>query len=272
MKRMLFLSLVFAGVNVFAQGPKLETGKKITATTNSSMNMDMGVAGQMKIDGTSTNLIQITGADDKNYKATNTTTKMTLSQEGMGQTVSFDSDKKEDRESEVGKEMSKMLNVAAEIMIEKNSGKVTEINKKIVEVEDDNPMAALTGAGNKSVEATTAAAFFYIPAGKKVGDTWSDSVSENGMKGLKTFELQSVKDNIATVAVKTKSKGSISKEMQGMQMEISMDGTSLGVIIVDIKTGLVKKNTQDSDVTGTLDMMGQSIPLTIKMTSNSDYN
>lgn len=91
---MLFLSLVFAGVNVFAQGPKLETGKKITATTNSSMNMDMGVAGQMKIDGTSTNLIQITGADDKNYKATNTTTKMTLSQEGMGQTVSFDSDKK----------------------------------------------------------------------------------------------------------------------------------------------------------------------------------
>lgn len=168
--------------------------------------------------------------------------------------------------------MSKMLDVAAEIMIEKNSGKVTEINKKIVEVEDDNPMAALTGAGNKSLEATTAAAFFYIPTDKKVGDTWSDSVSENGMKGLKTFELQSVKDNIATVAVKTKSKGSISKEMQGMQMEISMDGTSLGVIIVDIKTGLVKKNTQDSDVTGTLDMMGQSIPLTIKMTSNSDYN
>ena len=270
MKRILLLSFSFAAISVFAQGPKLEAGKKIKAITNTSMNMDMGAAGQMKIDGSTTNLIEITGVDDKNYKATHTITKMIMSQEGMGQTVNFDSDKKEDRETEVGKEMSKILDAASVITIDKNSGKVTETNKKIIAEDSGNPMASLMGNSN-SAEASTAAAFFYIPKGKNIGDKWSDSLSEAGMKGLKNFELKSIVDNIATIAITTKSKGTISKEAQGMQFEIAMDGTGDGIIVVDTKTSLVKKSTSNNDVNGTLDMMGQSLPLAIKSTASTVF-
>jgi hypothetical protein len=270
MKRILLLFLSFGAVNVFAQGLKLETGKKITATTTTSVNMDMGMGGQMKIDGSTKNLIEITGADVNNYNAQSTTVKMTMAQDGMGQTVNFDSDKKEDRETEVGKEMIKILDVKATVTIDKNTGKVTEINKKTVVAEETNPMASLMGNAN-SAEASTAAAFFYIPNGKKVGDKWADSINEAGMKGLKNFELQSIINNVATIAIKTKSKGTISKEAQGMQFEIAMDGTGDGVILVETKTFLVKKSTLNNDVNGTLDMMGQSLPITIKSTATTVF-
>lgn len=270
MKRILLFSISFTVANVFAQELKLETGKRITSTTNTLVKMDMGMGGLMKIDGNTTNLIEITGADNKNYNAKSTTVKMKLMQDGMGQTISFDSDKKEDRETVAGKEMSKMLDVPATVMIDKYTGKVKEINKKVIVADETNPMASLMGSAN-SAEASTAAAFFYIPNGKKVGDKWSDSVNEAGMKGLKNFELQSIVDNVATIAITTKSKGTISKEAQGMQFEITMDGTGDGVIVVNTKTFLVKKSTLNNDVNGTLDMMGQSLPITIKSTADSVF-
>ena len=270
MKSILLFTLGFTASTVFAQGLKLETGKKITSTTTTSVNMDMGMGGQMKIDGNTTSVIEITGVDDKNYNAKATTVKMKMVQDGMGQTVNFDSDKKEDRETEIGKEMSKMLDQAAAVTIDKNTGKVTETNKKEIVADNANPMASLMGNSN-SAEASTAAAFFYIPNGKKIGDKWSDSLNEAGMKGVKNFELKSIVDNVATIAITTKSKGTISKEAQGMQFDITMDGTGGGEIVVDTKTFLVKKSALSNDVNGTLDMMGQSLPITIKSTANTVF-
>lgn len=272
MKKILLLSFCFAAVYVNAQNIKLINGKKITAITTTSMDMDMGMAGQMKIASKTTNVLNVTSTDENSYRATNTITKLTMSQEGMGQSVNFDSDKKEDRETEIGKEASKQLDNSAEVSIEKNTGKVTEINKKISpeDVAEKNPMADIMGDA-KSAEATAASAFFVIPAGKKVGDKWTDSTTEAGMKGIKTFELKAINDGIANIAVKASAKGTISKEAQGMQFDISMASTGDGSMVVDTKTGLVKKNDITSDVTGTLDMMGQSLPISMKMIASSVF-
>ncbi|MCY7293682.1 MAG: DUF6263 family protein [Ferruginibacter sp.] len=272
MKKILLLSLCFATVYVNAQNIKLNNGRKITATTTTAMDMDMGMAGQMKMASTSVNIINVSVTEDKQYKATNTPTKLTMSQEGMGQSISFDSDKKEDRESEMGKTISKQLDAAAEITIEKSTGKVTEINKKtsLKDEGDKNPLADIMG-DTKSAEATAASAFFVIPTGKKAGDKWTDSTTEAGMKGIKNYELKSINDGIATIAVKSSAKGTISKEVQGMQLDINMTSTGDGAMIVDTKTGLVKKNDVTSDVNGTLDVMGQSMPITMKMVASSVF-
>ena len=272
MKKILLLSFCFAAVYANGQNIKLINGKKITATTTTSMEMDMGMAGQMKMATSTTNVLNVTTTDDNSYKATNTITKVSISQEGMGQSVNFDSDKKEDRETEVGKEASKQLDKPAEISIEKNTGKVLEINKKISPENgaDKNPMADIMG-DTKSAEATAASAFLVIPAGKKIGDKWTDSTNEVGMKGIKTYELKSMIEGLAIIAVKASAKGIISKEAQGMQFDITMNSTGDGSMLVDTKTGLVKKNDITSDVTGTLDMMGQSIPISMKMIASSVF-
>ncbi len=115
------------------------------------------------------------------------------------------------------------------------------------------------------------AAFFIIPAGKKAGDKWTDSLSEAGMKGLKSYELKSVDKDEAIVIMNTTSKGSISKEVQGMQMEVNMNTTSESKIKTNTLTGLVKKNSTSATMEGTLDMMGQSMPITMKMTTEIEF-
>ena len=270
MKKIIFLAFSIGVLSVNAQQIKLEPGKKITSTSTADMDMDMGMGGQMKIKSSSVNVLSITGSDDKNYKGTNTITKMTMSQEGMGQSTEYDSDKKGDRDSEMGKTVGKELDKPVQILIDRTTGKATESNpEKTTEPEaDTNPMAGMMGGmGEKTAAAMVSSAFFIIPQGKKAGDKWSDSTTEAGIKGVRNYELQSISKEEATILLKIVSKGVISKEIQGMQMEMNMNTTAQSIIRTNVVTSLVKKNSTTGTVEGTLDMMGQSMPISMKMSS-----
>ncbi len=112
-------------------------------------------------------------------------------------------------------------------------------------------------------------AFFILPDGKKPGDSWADSSTEKNMKTVKTYTFKSLDKNIATINLAGSVTGTGQMEMQGMQVNISMNSTTAGDIIVDTKTGLVSKRTDIGDINGTLDLMGQSMPVMSK--TNSTY-
>lgn len=274
MKKIALLSLCFASLYATAQNIKIETGKKITGTSSGSINMDMGAAGgEMKIESSNTFVINVTGADAGNYKAENTITKMKMSQDGAGQSMSYDSENKADADSEMGKEAGKTLNVPAAILIDKNTGEVKDASpEKDKSDEGDNPFADIMG-GSKTPADMATGAFFVIPAGKKAGDKWSDSSASpiQGLTAKKDYELQSIKDGIATVLVKTATKGTISKEVQGMQIEITMNGTSDMTLTTDTKTGLVKKNVTTGNTEGSMDVMGQTMNFTMKASATSAF-
>ena len=54
-----------------------------------------------------------------------------------------------------------------------------------------------------------------------------------------------------------------------MEVNVSMDAKLSGESVVDISTGIVKQKTLNMDGTGTAEMMGQSIPMTTKVTSTT---
>ena len=273
MKNILSLAIAFATFTVHAQELKLTTGQKITNVSRSEMDMDMGMGGQMKMKSTTSNVIHITGGDDKNFKATNTITKMTMSQEGMGQSTEFDSDKKSDLDSEIGKAMAKELNKAVDITVNKKSGKAAEANPEKETESDNDPMSGMMGGmGEKSAAGIATAAFFIIPTGKKPGDKWTESFSEAGMKGLRNYELKSIDKDEATIEIKSTSKGIITKEVQGMQMEMNMNSKSESTLRTNINTGIVKKNSTSATMEGTMDIMGQSMPINMKMTTEIEVN
>lgn len=272
MKKLLLLSSCFVTILANAQSLQLQAGKIITATTSSDMNMDMGMAGQMKIKGVSTSVINITVSEEKTYKATTTNTKMTLEQEGMGQSTKFDSEKKEDLDSEVGKSLSKTLKIPVEIKIDKNTGKATETNPAKEDDANKNPLADIAGGGTgSSASGVAESAFLIIPAGKKAGDKWIDSLNENGIKTIKNYELKSISPTEATVLLHMVSNGTINKEVQGSQMEINMNTIGESVITTDPNSGTVKKNTTENNMTGTLGIMGQSLPISMKMKAVSVF-
>ena len=205
---------------------------------------------------TTTNTIKIIAVEDKMYKATNTTTRMTMNGETMGQPLKFDSEVKEDMDGQMGQMLGSSINKPMEVSIDKADGKVTELAVEKAE----GTMGDMMGAESNSTES----AFFVIPAGKKVGDKWTLTTEGGGIKIIKNYELQSVKDNFTTVAISSTNKGTTTKEANGMSMEMTMDGKANGTFIVDTKTGLVKQLSMDHETTGSMEMMGQSIPLNNK--------
>jgi hypothetical protein len=262
MKKIILLFGFFGSVAVNAQNIKVENGKKITGFTVSSMDMDMGMAGQIKINSEVTNVINVTGADSKNYTATNTITKMKMKQEMMGKEEEFDSEKKGNSDSEIDKDLNAQINKASVITIDKNSGKATEPNKSAEPDEDSNPMNELIGSIAANSAAKTASdAFFIIPSGKKNGDKWSDSASAEGMKTMNTYEMQNGTDGLTAITINATAKGTITKETQGMQMEVTMDNKTTTLLSVDAKTSLVKKRSTEINMNGTFEVMGQSLPI-----------
>lgn len=265
MKKTVLIIFCFVSAVAGAQNVKLETGKIITAVTTGSMEMDMGMGGAMKIESSSTAIINITGNEEKQYKGDHTITKMKMTQDGAGQNTTFDSEKQEDRDSEIGKQMGKSVNQPAAILIDKTDGTVKDANPEKV-ISGGSPMDELIGA-SQSPSVAASAAFFVLPGGKKPGDKWSDSTSSEGIKVMKNFELSTLKDGIATILLDAATKGTIDKTIEGMQMSITMNGTTKSTIISDTITGLVKSNTTVGKIDANLDMMGQAMPITMTLNS-----
>ncbi len=265
MKKIGLIIFCFVSAVAGAQNVKLETGKIITAVTTGSMDMDMGMGGAMKMTSSSIAILNITGNEEKQYKGVHTITKMKMTQEGIGQNSTFDSEKQEDRDSEIGKQLGKTVNQPAVILISKTDGTVKDANPEKV-ISGGSPMDDLIGA-SQSPSVASSAAFFVLPGDKKPGDKWIDSTSADGIKVMRNFELSALKDGIATIFLEAATKGTVDKTIEGMQMSITMNGTTKSTIISDTLTGLVKSNTTVGKIDANLDMMGQAMPLTMTLNS-----
>ena len=275
MKPVLFLLSIVISANVVAQKnePKvvLVKGQKIIVKTTASQDADMGMGMEMKNFTSSQSNLVVLDAVDSNYILSNTLTGMKISMDMMGQTTSYDSDKKEDSASEIGKSMQ-TLNIPDTVTLNKYTATVT-VNKKekISSPEEKNPLEgmfeSLQNTGGNIVSET----FFLIPKGKKINDKWMDSTSTKDSKSYKEYTLLSIEKDIATILVDLKVQTNTETELQGMQVNISMNTKSKAEMKVDTKTGLVIKRDTKSEITGTLDMMGQTVPVTAKSVSSTEY-
>lgn len=278
MKQVLLPVALLISIATNAQQIKLSKGQRISISSTTNQEIDMGM-GQMKNNSVTTSVLDIKDADTKNYNAVYTLTKLSLEIEGMGQSQSYDSDKPEDKDSEMGKAFGEDIGKETKVTIDKNSGNTTAEKAASPEKEDvedeNNPFAGITkmmGAADTE-SGITESAFFLIPAGKKAGDSWSDSVNvKDGMKGKRTYTLKSIDKNMATIAVFLTVEGRQDLELQGMQLEVNLSGKTEGELLVDTKTSLVKKSSRVADITGTMGMMGQSMPVSAKMTETTEYN
>jgi Family of unknown function (DUF6263) len=257
MKKIGLLSLCFATMYASAQNIKVEAGKVIKVTSSTNTSGESPAGGESKNVVITTSSIKIGTADDKSYKATTSITRMQMDGEMMGQAIKFDSDKKEDMDSQIGQMLGGTVNKTTEVSIDKTTGKLTETKKS-----EESGMGGMPGSGN-----TLGGIFLAIGETKKVGDKWNETTEDDGLKTIKNYELQSIKENIATVMYSSTTKGTTTKETNGMSMEMTMDKKENGTILVDLKTGVVKEMNNTSETTGSMEVMGQSIPLNNKSTT-----
>ena len=120
---LLFISFLTAATfNIYAQKnePKivLTKGQKIIVKTTSNQDADMGMGMEMKNFTTAQTDLFVMDVSDVNYTLTSTLKGLKLTMDMMGQTSSYDSDKKEDSASVLGKSVAN-LNVPDTISLNK---------------------------------------------------------------------------------------------------------------------------------------------------------
>ena len=254
---------------ILIKGQKLQIDNTVKSLTNMDL---MGQSVEMTSDATMIHQVEVKDKKESNYTVASTITKITSSGNAMGQAYTFDSDKKEDLESEIGKVMKGQLNVTHEADFNTSGLVVSEKKAATAAAPNGNPMMdmvkSLTGGG--SDDGGGAGEIFQIlPKGKKPGDSWTDSTIAEGSKTYKTYTLKEIKGNDAILTLSGTQSTNKKIEQQGMEVNVTMESKLSGESTVDLTTGIVKQKSLVMDGAGNADAMGQAIPITTKITSNT---
>jgi len=272
MKKIVVVFFLLCSFTAFSQKPTgkivLKTGQHfiIESSTNGIVNQEMmGQSIEMKIDVATIMKTEVTDAKDNIYTIRQTLTNIKSTFSGMGQEKSFDSDKKEDMDNEAAGPFKDKINVPTTVSVT-NEGKniITADTTKTEQAAD--PIGAVMDmmSGEKDIAAIL---FLVIPAGKKEGDTWQDSSSSEGVIMKRTYTLNSINKKEASVSVDAVMDINKKLEVQGMEMNTVMLSKISSAVLVDLISNIQKENKSTTDVSGTLEIMGQPIPVTSKVTT-----
>ena len=258
-----------SGKLLLVKGQKIQIDNNIKSVINQEM---MGQAIEIIIDANMIHQLEVKDKKTGSYMLSSTLTKLTTNGNAMGQEIKFDSDKKADIESETGKALKDQLNVNKEVEIDENAHVINGIKKDVKAaggVQLMDMVNNITG-GNADESNGASAAFEILPAGKKIGDSWTDSTITDELKTYRSYTLKQLTGNDATITLNGKQITKKKIEQQGMEINVNMEGKLSGEELVDISSGLVKNRTLVMDGTGTAEVMGQSIPVKTKITTTTN--
>ena len=242
---------------------------EILNTTTGTVSMEMmGQSMETKSEASDANSYEVKEALSSGYTLSETLTKVKLNVSGgMAPPINFDSEKKENLDSEVGKTFKDKLNKPSDVQIDL-TGKKTEKKDESANEQEAmaNTMQSIISAGvDKGIEA----AFMVIPANKKAGDSWFDSSNNDGIRVVNTHTLTEMKGSNDVVVTKTIANAIKSINIQGAEIGLNVNSKVISTASVETASGLIKEKITIVDGAGTMDAGGQTIPMTFKTTTNT---
>ena len=282
MRRILsFISIgVLTSLSSVAQGDagklKMDQGGIYTVQVqlnNTIAQQAMGQAINFTVAGTATHNYKVTNASDDFYSLHHEAQKITFQFDGMGTKKNFDSDNKKDINGEWGEPVRKILAKKYDLIMS-STGTVMKVNPESfpAEVVDDrlaivfNMLKDLTSVSEPPKKGD--ASIFKILPEKPVvvGDTWTSQASTASEKTSTTYTLESIGDSTMTVSFKGNGTSQIKATLMGMETLTKINSVLSGTVILNKATGIIKEKSTVVESTGTMDLMGNSTPITSKST------
>jgi sporulation protein YlmC with PRC-barrel domain len=280
MKKLLFIPLTllvgYVSAQTLSRKVVFTAGQQIQRVADVKMNFSMEMMGQaldMTMSNGMTSLVEVKSASARESAITNTVKKVLMSLNGMGQEMSYDSDKKEDADSEIGKKMGSVVGKVSNITID-GKGAITA---------SDDTASLLSGsangfmsmAGNIASSGNKVGNVYDLVANLpdkslKAGDAWVDSTASGQNKATTNYTVIGIQGGEATIGMEGTMTQSGVTETNGMSINMTINGKSKGQYIMDVATGLIKKRTMTMDGTGSMDVMGQAVPFTMKINMTED--
>ncbi len=256
------------------QNIRLSKGQKLESVVNTTMSMSQEMMGQQVEFNSTSALTTVTEVKDVTPQAfllSNLIKRIVTNTSVMGQEMKFDSDKQEDMDGQMGAEMKGKINVPQNFSVNKQ-GKITDVKDTATAGASESMMSGLIGS--TMVKGTVFPLLSPFPTkAVKAGDSWTDSTgTPETMKMVNTYTLKQITGNEATLEIVGQMAKTGVVEQQGMQIPMNLTGTITGISVYDISQGTLKKNQTAMKINGTMELMGQSIPLKMNTTAETTVN
>lgn len=249
-------------------GQKFLVENKLNTIGSTEM---MGQTMESAADVTSTYTIEVKSIQDNNINFINTFTRLQMNMKMMENDISFDSDKKEDMNGDIGKNFTSILNQPKEVVMGKDGNVIVANNADSTdEGAANNPaVAAMKQMGGDPAEQGYGATLTFetIPSNVKVGSSWTDSSITGGVTKVSHYKVKEINGSEGKLTINGTIAGEIKTEMQGMEIQTKTSGDFTGEEIVDLKTGTIKQNNTSTNAKGTISVMGQEFPTSSKIIS-----
>lgn len=255
----------------FSKGAKLEI-----TTTLSTVAEIMG--GEVITNASAVRILDVEEMKDGIATIESKIKRMQFSLDGMGQSHAFDSENESDLKGERGKVAEKGLKNKYSMRVD-NKGNIIDVVP-----DDDNPNGKDEDQGADSDLMMTmikgAAQGMDLPkSGDKIdfailpdrelakGDSWTDN--ESTIKEITrnaTYTIANITADQITVDFTEETSGKVARQNMGIEMIMDQTEKSTGKIIIDKATGLMKEKTVTRLTEGTMEAMGQTMPINTKTT------
>ena len=280
MKKILLLVAICVSLNAIAQKASnkltFKKGQKLEMVTvaNTLMTMDMmGQEMETKVAATITRHFDIEDVSNGSTVIEHKMKRMQMNTEApMVGAQSFDSENEKDMKGEGGKAMEKALKNKYTMTLDVG-GKIT-----MVKADDNNPNKAdsknagedmMSGVmsqiadGMELPKMGDASEFSILPrSDMNKGETWTDTTGGNKT----VYTLADITAGEIVINYTENASTERTQEANGMELKISTKDVTTGKITLDSSTGVLKSKTGDTVSDGTMEMMGQSIPIKTKVT------
>lgn len=243
----------------------LKKGQKYLVENKTSTQSTTEVQGQsmeVNIDATTSYQIEVTDSKDNLYNLTNTIKKVKMDLTQMGQQVNFDSDKKEDLDGPMGSTFKAYLGVPQKVTINNQGDVMTDTANTA-----DKPATPLGDFESTGFGASMA--FQTLPKDLKVGQTWKGSKTADGTITNTNYIVKAINGDLATLTLSGDMDIDKKMEQMGMEMTAKSKGKFTGEEVVNTKTGVIQSQNMVINSDGNIEVMGQELPTSAKVTSTT---
>ena len=269
MKKISILSvLLIPCISLSAQNFKIPLGKKMQAIANSNMTMIMNAMGQeitVETDNDTNGEYEFKTAGPDGYTMTSIIKNLKTKTTTLGTEIAIDSDNEADRNNPAYTEAFKLFNAPTEITVKDNKATITGAAK-------DQAYGMGGGLIDNMIDVTR----FVLP-GKylsklSLGNQWTDSTTNNETSMINEFTVEKNEANIIVLLVKTTFTIGTTIKQMGMEAKALLKGTMNAHRFYDKVSGVLGKEDSFGEITGNIEIMEQSMPITMKIKSTTVIN
>jgi hypothetical protein len=264
----LLATLVLMLLSFFAQAQKVagkivfQPGQVLTVNMKSSTTNLVSAMGQeleMKTEVIADHQFKVTNTTDENHTLSHEINRVRFNSDGMGNTMSFDSQSEKDLNGQLGAPVKDLLSKKYNLVIDASGNTLMAMNEGASTGKAGAEAGMLAQFVSGLTELTQApkqgeASFFKVlPATEVgVGDAWTNTIDRNGTKIEEAYSIAEINENIITLNYLSNSNSTTVQENMGMEVTITMKNKSEGKIKVDRKSGILKEKTITTTATGTV--------------------